>query len=232
MNLKKNIKKGAFNLILNCAELSSGHKVLIVAESEKFGWYDNSIAKIVKKYCTELKIAAKLLQIEELSEESINNIKELSSSYDCIIYFTRLGDLQRFENVHSCKVVMSYARNVEMLASRFGTTNYKIHLDLKKSIDEVFTKTKNLKISCPLGTNVIGSCSKIFSDNNDVNIKRFPMVVHSPVSASLLNGVVVVEKFLASSGSSFYSPSNIRLNESVKFYIEDGFINSIIGKKT
>ena len=108
---------------------------------------------------------------------------------------------------------MSYARNIEMLASQFGTTNYKIHLDLKKSIDEVFIHNKNLKIRCPLGTDVTGSCYKIFSDNNDVAIKRFPMLVHSPISATLLSGVVIVEKFLTSSGSSFYSPSNIKLNE-------------------
>ena len=126
---------------------------------------------------------------------------------------------------------MSYARNINMLASQFGTTNYKIHLDFKKSIDEVFINTKKLKISCPSGTDVTGNCYKIFSDNNDVAIKRFPMVVHSPISANLLSGVVVVEKFLTSSGSSFYSPSNIKLNEKVKFYIKNGHIQSVIGNE-
>ena len=213
MNFKENLKKGALNLILNCAELSPHKKVLIVAENEKFGWYDKFVAKIVKKYCTELEIAANLLKIEEPTEENSYKIQKLSQKYDCIIYFSRLGDLKRFENVHSCKVVMSYARNINMLASQFGTTNYKIHLDFKKSID------------------VTGSCYKIFSDNNDVAIKRFPMVVHSPISATLLSGVVVVEKFLTSSGSSFYSPSNIKLNEKVKFYIKNGHIQSVIGNE-
>ena len=129
MNFKENLKKGALNLILNCAELSPHKKVLIVAENEKFGWYDKFVAKIVQKYCTELEIAANLLMIEEPTEENSYKIQKLSSKYDCIIYFSRLGDLKRFENVHSCKVVMSYARNINMLASQFGTTNYKIHLD-------------------------------------------------------------------------------------------------------
>ena len=231
MNFKENLKKGALNLILNCAELSPQQKVLIVAENEKFGWYDKFVARIVKKYCTELEITANLLKIEEPTEENSYKIQKLSSKYDCIIYFSRLGDLKRFENVHSCKVVMSYARNIKMLASQFGTTNYKIHLDFKKCIDEIFINTKKLKISCPSGTDVTGNCYKIFSDNNDVTIKRFPMVVHSPISATLLSGVVVVEKFLTSSGSSFYSPSNIKLNEKVKFYIKDGFIQSVIGNE-
>ena len=231
MNFKENLKKGALNLILNCAELSPHKKVLIVAENEKFGWYDKFVAKIVQKYCTELEIAANLLKIEEPTEENSYKIQKLSAKYDCIIYFSRLGDLKRFENVHSCKVVMSYARNINMLASQFGTTNYKIHLDFKKSIDEVFINTKKLKISCPSGTDVTGNCYKVFSDNNDVAIKRFPMVVHSPISANLLSGVVVVEKFLTSSGSSFYSPSNIKLNEKVKFYIKNGHIQSIIGNE-
>ena len=231
MNFKENLKKGALNLILNCAELSPQQKVLIVAENEKFGWYDKFVARIVKKYCTELEIAANLLKIEEPTEENSYKIQKLSTKYDCIIYFSRLGDLRRFENVHSCKVVMSYARNIKMLASQFGTTNYKIHLDFKKSIDEVFINTKKLKISCPSGTDVTGNCYKIFSDNSDVAIKRFPMVVHSPISATLLSGIVVVEKFLTSSGSSFYSPSYIKLNEKVKFYIKNGHIQSVIGNE-
>ncbi len=231
MNFKENLKKGALNLILNCAELSPSKKVLIVAENEKFGWYDKFVAKIVQKYCTELDIAANFLMIEEPTEENSYRIQKLSSKYDCIIYFSRLGDLKRFENVHSCKVVMSYARNINMLASQFGTTNYKIHLDFKKSIDEVFINTEKLKISCPSGTDVTGNCYKVFSDNNDVAIKRFPMVVHSPISANLLSGVVVVEKFLTSSGSSFYSPSKIKLNEKVKFNIKNGHIQSVIGNK-
>ena len=68
MNFKENLKKGALNLILNCAELSPHKKVLIVAENEKFGWYDKFVAKIVQKYCTELEIAANLLMIEEPTE--------------------------------------------------------------------------------------------------------------------------------------------------------------------
>ena len=35
----------------------------------------------------------------------------------------------------------------------------------------------------------------------------------------------------ASSGSSFYSPSNIKLNEKVKFYIKNGHIQSVIGNE-
>ena len=47
------------------------------------------------------------------------------------------------------------------------------------------------------------------------------MVVHSPISASTLSGTVVVKNFLTSSGSSFYSPSYIKLIEAVKFKIEE-----------
>ena len=62
MNFKENLKKGALNLILNCAELLPQQKVLIVAENEKFGWYDKFVSRIIKKYCTELDIAADLLK--------------------------------------------------------------------------------------------------------------------------------------------------------------------------
>ena len=57
------------------------------------------------------------------------------------------------------------------------------------------------------------------------------MVVHSPISASTLSGTIVVKNFLTSSGSSFYSPSYIKLIEAVKFKIENGLIKSISGNE-
>ena len=119
--------------------------MLIVAENAIFGWYDNLIADRVKNYCTKLQINTDLMVVEEPTGEILTQIRNLSRDYDCIIYFSRLGDLQRFENIHLCKVVMSYARNVEMLASEFGTTNFQMHLDLKKSFDELFSRSKKIK---------------------------------------------------------------------------------------
>ena len=231
MNLTKNLKLGAFNLLINCAELSAKHKILIVAEDEKLGWYDEFIALVIKECCDELSIKSEILNVGEPSDEIYSRIKKISKNYDCIIYFSRIGDLQRFENVHSCKVIMSYARNIAMLASNFGTTDYQIHIDFKKSIDEVFSNSEYLKIICPKGTNLSGQCSKVFTDNDDVAIKRFPMVIHSPVSASKFKGHILIDKYLTSSGSRFFSPSNISLDEIVKFNIEQGLIKSIIGNK-
>lgn len=205
--------------------------MLVVAESAKFGWYDNLIAHKVKNFCTKLQINTDLMVVEEPTGEILNKIQNLSRDYDCIIYFSRLGDLQRFENIHLCKVVMSYARNVEMMASEFGTTKFQMHLDLKNSIDELFSRSQEIKINCPLGTNLFGECSEIFSNKDDVSIRRFPMVVHSPISASTLSGTIVVKNFLTSSGSSFYSPSYIKLIEAVKFKIENGLIKSISGNE-
>ena len=116
--------------------------MLIVAENAIFGWYDNLIAHRVNNYCRKFQINTDLMVVEEPTGEILNQIQNLSRDYDCIIYFSRLGDLQRFENIHLCKVVMSYARNVEMLASEFGTTNFQMHFDLKKSFDELFFRSK------------------------------------------------------------------------------------------
>ena len=78
MNFKENLKKGALNLILNCAELSPQQKVLIVAENDKFGWYDKFVARIVKKYCTELEITANDVQeISSLNQEKVDLIQTL-----------------------------------------------------------------------------------------------------------------------------------------------------------
>ena len=146
--------------------------MLIVAENAIFGWYDNLIAHRVKNYCTKLQINTDLMVVEEPTGEILNQIQNLSRDYDCIIYFSRLGDLQRFENIHLCKVVMSYARNVEMLASEFGTTNFQMHLDLKKSFDELFSRSKKIKINCPLGTNLFGECSEIFSNKDNPHLEK------------------------------------------------------------
>ena len=76
--------------------------MLVVAESAKFGWYDNLIAYKVKNFCTKLQINTDLMIVEEPTGEILNKIQNLSRDYDCIIYFSRLGtskDLKIFIHV-------------------------------------------------------------------------------------------------------------------------------------
>ena len=80
MNLTKNLKLGAFNLLLNCAELSAKHKILIVAENEKLGWYDEFIALVIKECCDELSIKSEILNVGEPSDEIYNRIKKISNN--------------------------------------------------------------------------------------------------------------------------------------------------------
>ena len=74
--------------------------MLVVAESAKFGWYDNLIAHKVKNFCTKLQINTDLMIVEEPTGEILNKIQNLSRDNDCIIYFIGTYDKICFLNIY------------------------------------------------------------------------------------------------------------------------------------
>ena len=219
------------NLLKGCANLSASDRILIISEDEKLGWYKDNLTEALKYFAKELGIKVELLKVGAPEEENIDRIRELSCKYDCMIYLSRLGDQRRFENIHSCKTVMSYVRNAETLASSFGCADYAAHLDLKTVLDDIFRKTKKIEISCPKGTKLSGEFKQVWFEQPDVATLRFHMVVHAPISAKSFEGYVILSGHITSTGSQVYEPASLELKEDTKVFISDGKIAQITGCK-
>ena len=226
------LEKGAMNLLLNCANLKANEKLLVVIEDEKLGWYKNDLYEAVLYYAKKLGVVTQYIFVGLPSEEASAYVKERMIDQNCVIYLSRLGDQGRFDSAVGCRSVMSYIRDATALASRFGTTPYGAHLELKNILDSIFSMSNDFLVTCPKGTNLSGSMSKVVIDEpKEVQIKRFPMVVHRPISAKLFNGKVVISEFLTSTGSNLYSPAFIKLDSEVQFILKSGSIEQILGQR-
>ena len=228
------LRQGAKNLLINCAELSSSDRLLIILEDPSLGWYEADIATLIISEAERMGIRTKKLIVGAPKNKSNNAVEELINQHDCTIFFARIGDQDRFaKSTLKKKRIMSYARNISNLASSFGSTNYQATLEMKDEINNLFYKSKSIKIECPLGTNLSGKVliNKTVTQN-DVSVTRFPIVVPMPINASSFSGEVIISNYLTSTGSKVYQPASLNLRENIVAKISNGRIDKFLGNLT
>ena len=127
---------------------------------------------------------------------------------------------------------MSYVRSNESLFSLFGSTNYNAMRELKKVIDNLILSSNMIEITCPLGTEIVGTITETQSkiNNNDVSVIRFPVVIHSPILANNFSGKVILSKYLTPTGSKVYKPNYLKLDKPVNVIIKNGKIINFLGE--
>lgn len=226
MQITKNHILGAKNLLINCASLKAGETLLIVSECPDLGWYDGDTAEFIAEYATEM--GANLSKVDVGNPENVKcpKLGKMIDEHDCTIFFSRIGDQDRFSHPKpGTRSVMCYIRDMSMLASPFGTTDYAAVRDLKNAIDRVLLSAKEIEITCPLGTRLVGSHD--VSKNNasdDVGVLRFPLGVPTPIPADGFSGRIVMDRYLAPTGSRVYEPPYLKLNKYAYAEVENGRI--------
>ncbi len=233
MKYSKKLWIGSHNILVNCAELSKGDELLILAEDPSLGWYDSDVSYAVEKAAKDLGINTTLKKVSEPKNDSTSELSQMIDKYDCTIFFARIGDQDRFETkFFKSKRIMSYVRNNKSLASSFGGVNHKAMIEMKEAINLIFIHSENIEITCPLGTNISGKMNyQGLQSINDVGVRRFPLVVPMPISASTFSGNVSLSKYITSTGSKVYEPASIKLNEPVNAEVKNGKIIKFSGKQ-
>ena len=231
MNNSDNVSLGVKNLLVNCAKLKPGDKLLIVSEKESLGWYRDDVAKTVKAFALSLGIFTKIIKVDAPGNQKLNKVESIIPCYDCTIFFARIGDQNRFEKLKDkSKRIMSYARSEKDLGSLFSTINYQAMVELKDSINSIFLNAKKVEIFCPRGTKLSGMMLNAnYYENPDVTVLRFPMLVPMPIIASSFSGQVLVSNYLTSTGSQVYSPNYLKLSDSLTVMLSKGRITNVRG---
>ena len=231
---KKLLNKSINNLLNNCAELDKNDSLLIISEDPKFGWYDKEISDAVYNYAkNQLGLNTELLIVGEPKNNSKSTLEKIIDNYDCVIFFARIGDQERFETPSSnTKRIMSYVRNIDSLCSLFSSTNYLEMRKFKDVINKIIFEANNIEISCPLGTKLKGTINKKNIDQNkDTSVLRFPVVVPAPILAKNFSGEVVLTGYLTSTGSKVYEPMSLKIESPVIANIVNGRIANLNGEK-
>ncbi|MEM6323440.1 MAG: hypothetical protein AAF748_07150, partial [Pseudomonadota bacterium] len=143
-------------------------------------------------------------------------------------------DQMRFQPLahHAPRRVISYALDEDMLASPFGTLPYQGFARLEALINAAFAKAREIRVTCPRGTDFSGSIASAPEDAvKNVSIKRFPVSVFAPLDAAYFRGWVAQDGFLTGTGSRYYEPYSCPLDAPIYFAFDGNRIIDITGAK-
>ena len=59
----ENLKKGAINLLRNCAEITDQDTLLIISEDPALGWYQKDISDAVNEMANNIGIKTKVIEV-------------------------------------------------------------------------------------------------------------------------------------------------------------------------
>lgn len=224
---------GALSLLRDCVGVKAGMSLLIVTEKTGSAYYDDVAPETTAALARELNLDVEIIEVECYLDGPVQIDEFIHSllGYDHIIFFSRIGDQLRFSDLSAIPpATMCYTLARESLDSVFGTACYHGLCEVKNALDDAISNARKIHVTCPLGTDFIGTAQ---SDEaiNDVSIKRFPMLVPSPVSCEGFNGQVVLSRFLVGTGSQYYDPYLLPLDSNVTAHIEKNRIVDFTGEK-
>lgn len=223
---------GAMTLLRDCVGGEAGQSLLIVSEPEGSGFYDDAAPKVTAAAGRFIGMRVYQTQSECFlaTAEDRTLLLELLRGFDHIVFFSRVGDQIRFTaDKDMPSSTMCYTLDLEALNSAFGTACYHGMCAIKQVIEDALLAAQHIRVSCPRGTDYEGYPQWPTGRENDVRIKRFPMLVPRPIPAEGFRGKVALDRFLVGTGSQFYQPYHLPISHTVFAHIQDNRILDFTG---
>lgn len=226
---KLDLQAGADNLLRGCIGVRPGDRLLLLREDSRYGFYDCAAPAFVADYARLLGLDVVALEVDAPGNGIglPDHVVALMQTVDHALFFARIGDQLRFDVMPSdCSKTISYAFDVASLGSRFGTTPYSLMTELKALVDRQVASCEEIRISCPLGTDLVGRPIGMLADaaEGEVRVQRFPMTVFMPVPAGGFSGKVALSRWLVGSGAHYYEPYAAKFEGTVFALLENGRI--------
>lgn len=206
---------GVRNLLVNCAQVRAGDRLLIAYEPATLGYFDSDILDDVSAGAASLGLDITLRDVgfapthSELPAEILGELDQ----FDAVLFLSRLGDQLRFSDLpKGAKFVVCFALNSTLLGSAFGTADYRAFVAAKTAVDRVMIAARQITVTCPKGTHVQGRAPDGHVVATDTSSVRFPMSVFSPVPAAGFSGRVAMPGFLTGTGSRYYEDYTIEFD--------------------
>lgn len=224
-------EKGARNLLLNCAGAAAGDRLLIACEPPEYGYFDASAAGVVTRAARGLGLTVDAVDVG-FNPDNPHLPPELLSRFeaaDIILFLARLGDQLRFSDMpQGKKIIVSFALNKELFGSGFANGHHDAFLHIKEGVNAVLANASEVRITCPLGTDIRGRPQMDLSPAGDTSILRFPMSVFTPVPAHSFSGRAALT-FLTGTGSKYYDDYTIEFDHPVFAVMENGRLKHFEG---
>ena len=224
-------ERGARNLLENCAKAVAGDRLLIAYEPSDFGYFDADAVGVVTRAALSMGLVVDAVDVgfnpgnPHLSPKLLQRFE----AADVILFLARLGDQLRFFDMpNGKKIIVSFALNKELFGSGFANGHHDAFLEIKSGINAVLDRASEVRITCPLGTDVRGRPEMNLEPDGDTTILRFPMSVHTPTPAHSFSGRVAMT-FLTGTGSKYYDDYTIEFDEPVFAVMENGRLQHFEG---
>jgi hypothetical protein len=226
------VSGGALSLLRNCVGAVEGDRLLIVEEAADAGYYD----PMAPALAASAGRAMGLHVYEMQAPPGINSADDMTiflnslRGFDHVLFFARIGDQIRFNSVENLPpATMCYTLDGSNLNSDFATACHHGLCEFKEAIDTVFASAREVTVTCPLGTDYRATFAASRKKTDDVSIKRFPTLVPRPVAAQGYQGEIVLSRFLTGTGSRFYEPYCLPLEDNVVARVRDNTITGFDG---
>jgi hypothetical protein len=227
-------ERGAGNLLKNCANARPGDRLLIAFEPPEYGYFDKSAVEVVTRAAQAVGLQVDAVDVG-FNPENPHLPPELLSRFaaaDIILFLARLGDQLRFSEMpQGKKIIVSFALNRELFGSGLANGHHEAFLHIKEAVNLTLAKTRDVRITCPLGTDMRGRPQMNLTPSGDTSVLRFPMSVFTPVPAHSFSGRVALT-FLTGTGSKYYDDYTIEFNHPVFAVMEDGRLQHFEGTPT
>lgn len=222
------VDAGAQNLLVNCAGVRAGHRVLVIHEDPALGWFDAEAPAAVARVARMLGAEVALFPVGGPEDGPPPGLARAQDAADVEIFFARIGDQDRFCDSRAARTcVVSYARTAEVLASAYGTRDHAAMIARRDTANRALAGAGQIRITCALGTDLAGP--GLAQIPPDVSVRRFPMCVPAPVSAAGFSGRVALSGYLTPTGSRAYRPEWLALPDVVFASVERGRIAGFDG---
>ncbi|MCB1492747.1 MAG: hypothetical protein KDJ77_13295 [Rhodobiaceae bacterium] len=215
---------GARTLLRDCVHGHPGERLLIVEEPDDAGYYDTAAARMAAAEGRALGFRVyETTAPSGLSDEhALSDFVSGLTGFDHVVFFARVGDQLRFSEIPGMPpATMCYTLDGGMLDSAFGTACHPGMCEIKAAVDAAFAAAEHIRVTCPHGTDYAGRpVFQTGGGSGEVTLKRFPMLVPRPVPAAGMAGRVALSRFLVGTGSHFYEPYWVPLEEDVFAIVE------------
>jgi hypothetical protein len=228
-------RAGARTLIEDAIRARPGETLAIVAEDPRLGFYDSGVAVCIADVAREMGIAARIVPVgDEAGLDAIPpTVAEALATADHVLFQARLGDTLRFSAIPGrATKTMSYALDLGILGGPSCTVPFAALEEVRAAYDARANRARHWRVTCPLGTDLSGTqdvAAVAAGRAPDFTMRRFPVSASRPISCATANGVVVLARWLISSGNRRYEAPDLVLPEPVRAHVEDGHVTRFEG---
>lgn len=223
--------RGAENLLIRCVGVRRGERILIAHEPASFGYFDDRVRARVVAAAQRLGLIVETRDVGFCAERPTvsQDLRARIAANDVTVFIARLGDQLRFAGMPPGRIAVCFAIDEAMLASPFGTLDYRVFSALKDLVNAAQAQAGHVRVTCPAGSDFSGRPD--MSGGADTTVMRFPVSVFTPVPADGFSGRVVLPGFLAGTGSRYYDRYMVRFDGPVTARFARGRLTGFDGAR-